>query len=188
MASIRVCPETLTPTSRSAPPALRIPGSFVYFANRDSDTGQKLARPLGRFAAGPLAQADAPWPGGIDSRYLSWSLVAAFGPTDRDDRARKAAEQRIVGGPATSSLRRRSPPTRCHYRAGDAGSHYRGWYPICATSWPAGSCPDTTAGWFPAQRRARPVWLQLHRCSERARVGLGFQRQADYRCRGEQQR
>jgi hypothetical protein len=98
MASIRVCPETLTPTSRSAPPALRIPGSFVYFANRDSDTGQKLARPLGRFAAGPLAQADAPWPGGIDSRYLSWSLVAAFGPTDRDDRARKAAEQRIVLG------------------------------------------------------------------------------------------
>jgi hypothetical protein len=125
MPSIRVCPETLTPTPRSAPPALRIPGSFVYFANRDSDTGQKLARPLGRFAAGPLAQADAPWPGGIDSRYLS-----AFGPTDRDDRARKAAEQRIVLGWTRYFLSAQTfTSNQMPYRAGDAGSHYRGVVP-----------------------------------------------------------
>jgi hypothetical protein len=35
-----------------------IPGSFVYFANRDTDTGRKVARLLGRFVAGPLALPD----------------------------------------------------------------------------------------------------------------------------------
>jgi hypothetical protein len=135
---------------------LRIPGSFGYFAHRDTDTGRTPARLLGRFVAAALALPDqmaresgrdharanpladilsdtladalcgaladalidtafergfvgktrapldpAPRQGSGMVPDASRSLVAAFDPTDRDDRAtraRKAAERRTVLG------------------------------------------------------------------------------------------
>lgn len=54
MPSIRAGVEAPSATAPAAP----IPDSFVYFANRDSDTGRKLTGLLGRFVAGPLALPD----------------------------------------------------------------------------------------------------------------------------------
>src|SRR5882672_1551769 len=51
---------TATPsrTPSAASPTPPVPSSFVHFANRDTDTGRKVAGLLGRFVAGPLALPD----------------------------------------------------------------------------------------------------------------------------------